>query len=777
MIFKTIVTFLLIFSSSVCISQLDLKEIMTGNAFVGNLPENHRWSADGKWIFFEWNPQNEPGNSLYKYDVLTKKTIKCSSEEAAKAIDYDASQAVFSIQYQALEGNLVAFDKKTGTLQLILQQASPIYNVQRLNDPNSVVFEQNGQLYLWKNTVSSLRQLTNFQKGSAKNAKEDSSFLAKQQTALFQYVRDKNQRATWYDKNNASAFSKPKAQFLGDGNPEPIQIHPSGNFVLVRTTDAASEQETSVEHFITANGYTKGIPARGKVSTDEPNQQLFLYQLSRDTLIALDFSHLSGIRIKPLYMDASGAGQFDKDKDLFFHPVVFSMTKNWALCDIRSADNKDRWIVLIDLEKATVKELEHQHDEAWIGGPGISSWNMESGVLAWLEDGVSFYFQSEETGFSHLYSYNVVNAKKVALTAGKFEIHGVQLAADKKHMFITANKTHPGNRDFYSLDLTTGNWQTIFSVDGYHDVQVSPDEKWLAVRYSTSVSPWEIYMVPNKVGTKMEQITHSTTAKFQAYSWRKPSVISFRGSDGEMIYGRLYEPLASKKNGAAVMFVHGAGYLQNAHNYWSHYFREFMFHQLLTDLGYTVLDLDYRASEGYGRNYRTAIYRHMGGRDLLDYVEAKQFMVQQYKIDKNRVGIYGGSYGGFITLMALLTQPDEFACGAALRSVTDWAHYNHEYTSNILNYPDTDPIAYQKSSPIYFAQNLKKPLVMLHGMVDDNVQFQDVVRLSQRFIELGKKDWDLAVYPVESHGFKEAYSWYDEYRRIFELFEKNLKQK
>ncbi len=111
----------------------------------------------------------------------------------------------------------------------------------------------------------------------------------------------------------------------------------------------------------------------------------------------------------------------------------------------------------------------------------------------------------------------------------------------------------------------------------------------------------------------------------------------------------------------------------------------------------------------------------------------------------NRVGIYGGSYGGFITLMAMLTTPKEFASGAALRSVTDWAHYNHGYTGNILNFPETDPDAYKKSSPIYFANNLKGNLLMLHGMVDDNVEYKDIVRLSQRFIELGKKKWTLAV--------------------------------
>ena len=362
------------------------------------------------------------------------------------------------------------------------------------------------------------------------------------------------------------------------------------------------------------------------------------------------------------------------------------------------------------------------------------------------------------------------------MSSGNFEIHSVQLSKDKNRFFITANKTHPGNRDFYHLDIKSLLWTPILTEDGFHDVSVSPDEKSLLVRNSNSNTPWELYLASNTINTKMVRITHSTRPEFLAYPWRKPPVIQFAASDGIKVASRIYEPELTKKNGAAVLFVHGAGYLQNAHNYWSNYYREYMFHNLLCDLGYTVLDVDYRASEGYGRDYRTAIYRHMGGRDLNDFIDAKDFLVKQHGIDSNRVGIYGGSYGGFITLMGLLTSPNEFACGAALRSVTDWAHYNHEYTSNILNYPSTDPEAYKKSSPIYFAQNLSKPLIMLHGMVDDNVQFQDVVRLSQRFIEFGKKDWELAVYPVEAHGFKESYSWQDEYRRIFELFEKNLKK-
>lgn len=310
---------------------------------------------------------------------------------------------------------------------------------------------------------------------------------------------------------------------------------------------------------------------------------------------------------------------------------------------------------------------------------------------------------------------------------------------------------------------------------GNNEVTISPDERWLAIRNSYSNKPWELFIQENKAGAKPIQVTHSTTAEFEKYPWREPEMVWFKASDGLDVPARLYLPKASLRNGAAVVFVHGAGYLQNVHHWWSQYYREFMFHNFLADNGFTVLDIDYRGSSGYGRDWRTAIYRYMGGRDLSDYVEGAHYLVEQHGIDPGRIGIYGGSYGGFITLMAMFTSPGTFKSGAALRSVTDWAHYNHGYTANILNTPQEDSIAYRRSSPIFHAEGLQGNLVMLHGMVDVNVEFQDIVRLSQRLIELKKENWELAVFPVEDHGFVEPSSWTDEYGRIWKLFYRTLK--
>jgi dipeptidyl aminopeptidase/acylaminoacyl peptidase len=329
------------------------------------------------------------------------------------------------------------------------------------------------------------------------------------------------------------------------------------------------------------------------------------------------------------------------------------------------------------------------------------------------------------------------------------------------------------------MPLGGGARTKITSMTGSNAVEVSPDGSTLAVIHSYSNKPSELYLAPNRPGAEATQITVSPTEEWRSFKWIDPKVITYKARDGVDVYARLFTPemIGAKRDPKkpAVVFVHGAGYLQNAHRYWSTYFREYMFHNLLASRGYVVLDPDYRASAGYGRDWRTAIYRHMGGHDLNDVVDGARFLVQTEKVDPKRIGVYGGSYGGFITLMAMFTTPDVFAAGAALRPVTDWAHYNHGYTSNILNVPQLDPEAYKKSSPIYFAEGLKGRLLICHGMVDTNVFFQDSVRLVQRLIELRKENWQVAPYPVENHSFTEETSWADEYKRILKLFEETLR--
>ena len=427
--------------------------------------------------------------------------------------------------------------------------------------------------------------------------------------------------------------------------------------------------------------------------------------------------------------------------------------------------------MLLDAATGKLSLINRQRDEAWIGGPGNSGFRA---VVDWINP-TSFYFQSEQTGYSHLYAYDILTQQTTALTKGNYEVQNVVLSKSKKVFYILTNEAHPGKQDWYKLAIDGSSKEKITNKVGGLEVSLSPDEKNIAYRYSFINKPWELFVQENKNTNTITQVTNKAMSdEFLQYPWRENKIFTITARDGQPVYARIYEPKAGTKNNAAVIFVHGAGYLQNVHYWWSSYSREYMFNNLLADKGYTVIDIDYRGSAGYGRDWRTGIYRYMGGKDLDDEVDAAKYLVKELGIDSTRIGMYGGSYGGFMTLMALFTQPNVIKAGAALRPVTDWSHYNHGYTANILNIPQDDSIAYARSSPINFASGLKNHLLICHGMIDVNVHYQDAVRLSQKLIELGKDNWEMASYPMEDHGFVEPSSWTDEYKRILKLFDKEL---
>jgi dipeptidyl aminopeptidase/acylaminoacyl peptidase len=444
-----------------------------------------------------------------------------------------------------------------------------------------------------------------------------------------------------------------------------------------------------------------------------------------------------------------------------------------GLVAAQSADFKQAWLWSMDAATGRMTLLAHDRDEAWVAGP-CPFWQSPN-CVGWLPDGRA-WFVSERTGYAHLYTVNADGSALRPLTSGSWEVHSVELSPGRDRFLLTTNEGSPHHQHLWSMMLDGRGRTRVTTLPGRQVATVSPDGTRLAFVHSFANQPPELFIAPNRPGAEARRVTSSPTAEWLAHDWIVPEIVHVPASDGAQVPARIYRPqdVGAVPNGAAVIFVHGAGYLQNVHNWWSTYYREYMFHHLLASLGYVVLDMDFRASQGYGRDWRTAIYRHMGGRDLADHVDGSRWLQRTYGIDPERVGIYGGSYGGFITLMALFNEPADFGAGAALRAVTDWAHYNHGYTGRILNLPQDDSVAYRRSSPIYFAEGLQDPLLITHGMVDVNVHFSDVVRLAQRLIELGKTDWELAVYPVEDHGFIAPSSWADQYRRILELFERNI---
>jgi dipeptidyl aminopeptidase/acylaminoacyl peptidase len=762
---------------------LTVNKIMRDPKWIGTSPNDVFWGTDNKTFYFTWNPENAMADSLYAASI--DKTTPGKTPAADRALiqarakgEYNHDKTALTYSYN---GDIYLLTIATGAARRItstaVYESNPLFSF----GEKRIVYQQGQNLYSWDIASGLSEQLTNFQKGSAPSGKpaelnEQEQWLQTQQTELMEVLQEAKAR-----KDSAKAFNKSheakslRVLYTGDKQQENIIISPDGRFITYRLYRGPTGVHTTmVPAFVTESGFTEELPTRTKVGAAEGTFESYVYDRQQDTVLLIKTSSIPGITDQPDYLKDYTKKKADtgkaKPRPVRIQGPYWSPAGTHAIVDIRSMDNKDRWIMLLQAASGQLKLLNRQRDEAWIAGPGIGGG--PGGLhIGWLDENTCWY-QSEASGYAHLYTANVNSMQTKALTSGRYEVQDVQLSNDRQHFYIVSNEAAPGEKQLYRLSADGSKKERITQQKGAHEIYLSPDEQWIAYRYSYTNKPWELYLAANKPGAQAVQVTDKAQSdEFRSYPWRDAPVITFRARDGANVYARLYTPEAGKKNGAAVIFVHGAGYLQNAHSWWSQYFREYMFHNLLADKGYTVLDIDYRGSAGYGRDWRTGIYRHMGGKDLDDHVDGAQYLVQQLGIDKKRIGIYGGSYGGFITLMGMFTTPDVFAAGAGLRCVTDWAHYNHGYTSNILNEPFTDSIAYRRSSPIYFAEGLKGRLLMCHGMVDVNVHFQDIVRLTQRLIELGKDNWELAVYPVEDHGFTTPSSWTDEYKRILTLFD------
>ncbi len=764
-------------------SSLAIPQIMQGEKFVGYLPEDVRWGTDSETIYFSWNPAGDTLRDVYQvaFGGGTPQRVPLVEQRYLPA-GGDYTEQRDQLVY-AKGGDLFLLEVATGRRQRLTQttdrESNPVFSA----DERQVLYERDDNLYAWDRALGTTRQLTRFRSGKERSEPSPPAYrewLEEQQLELFGVLRERETASELRERRGDSLeLKQPRTIYIGEKRLSDLRASPDLRFISCRLTKRAEGGDTEVPYWVTESGYTNTREARAKVGAPQDTYELGIYDAERDTFYTVDPKQIPGIYDKPDFRREYHRGpdpyreEYERPREVIFHGPFYAEDGK-AVVVVRSLDNKDRWIMLLDPADGALQLLDRQRDEAWVGGPGIGGWNASAGVIGWLADNRRLYFQSEASGYSHLYIIDVRTGKKKALTSGDWEVREARLSHDKQTFYITANRENPHEQHFYHLPVEGGEMIKLTGAPGNYEVHLSPDERRLAIRYSYSNRPWELYAMDNRPGAAPRLLTESTTEAFRAYNWRDPEIVYFDAQDGARVPARLYRPEGAAPGGPAVIFVHGAGYLQNAHRWWSSYYREYMFHNLLVDNGYTVLDIDYRGSDGYGRDWRTGIYRHMGGKDLSDQVDGARFLVGEYGIDAERIGIYGGSYGGFITLMALFTAPETFASGAALRSVTDWAHYNHGYTSNILNTPVEDSLAYQRSSPINFAEGLQGRLLILHGMVDTNVQFQDVVRLAQRLIELGKDNWEFAVFPVEGHGFQEASSWADEYKRIFRLFQETL---
>jgi dipeptidyl aminopeptidase/acylaminoacyl peptidase len=779
---------------------LSLEKIMADPDWIGPPVRDAYWSADARTVYYSLKRRGSPFSDLHRIDPVSGKDKVVDAAAMADAdgpatYDRAGKRAAF-----VRNKDIFVRDLGTGRLTQItrtpVQKADPHFSA----DGRLLSFRADNDWFVhdFSSGVTTPAAIVKAEKDpNAPPAADDLRDMQLRTFSTLKKLHDEKEAARLHaEELQKGDVTRPVLPFyLGD---EVVirgtELSPDARWLMV-VTEAKSHvkgREGQLTRYVTESGYEEFEKERLRVGRNPPAPQSFmLLNLADHTMHALSLDNLPGIHDDPLKSvreenakllppadsqppannesKARGVWVISDEPDDVSGGMVWSADGGAVGIQMYSIDHKDRWIASVDLTNYALIPQHRLTDAAWID----RSFN----EFGWLNDSRTLWYESEESGYAHLYT-KALNGEPRPLTHGQFEVSAPLLSGDGRWFYVLSNATAPYSYDVYRVPSGGGTLARLTRLEGVESAELDRTGKQLLLTHSTPYMRTQIAVAKADGSGTPHELTDTRTADYKSMTWIAPEIVKIPSTHfGGVIYAKVYRDPAIHAEGKkpAVLFVHGAGYLQDVHLHYSYYFREQMFNNLLAHRGYVVLDLDYRASAGYGRDWRTAIYRQMGHPELEDMLDGKKWLVEQAGVDPKHVGVYGGSYGGFMTLMALFRAPGEFAAGAALRPVTDWMQYDHGYTSGILNEPQIDPIAYARSSPIEFAAGLSDALLICHGVIDDNVLFEDSMRLYERLIELHKDNFSMSPYPLDRHGFANADSWLDEYKRINSLFEAHLK--
>ncbi len=640
-------------SPSAVAGPLDLETIMANPDWIGQAVENPYWSVDGRSLYYAVKRDGSPVRDLYRVDPASGNSTKLDPAAMARAdgpavFDRTHTHAAF-----ILHGDVFVVDLSTGRRRQVTltpqRESSPQFSA----DGRALQFRDGNDWYRYDLASAVTAPVALLKFADDPQAKKPDQ-LGELQLKLFKTLRDdKADEQALRDEGKALDAADPGRAplpfWLGDKvTLLDTELSPDGHWMLLVTKpkDHAAGKAPLVNHYVTDSGYVEPEDARSYVGRNDPAPQSLLlldlrehrsYPLPTDGLPGIGEDPLAALR-KQTVAALQKAGKTDQAEALKapkLRPVrivastedgggggiVWSDDGSQLAIQLRAIDNKDRWIASVDFRRHVLVNQHRLHDDAWI------NWNFND--FGWLKDNRTLWYMSEESGYSELYS-KPLGGKATALTSGRFEVSHPLLSDDGKWFYVRTNKVAPYSYDVYRLPVTGGALTRITEFQGMDDFKLSPDGRQLAVLHSSPYTFSQLAVQPAAGGAARE-LTDTMKPAYTAHAWIAPKIVQVPSSHGAgVIYAKYYGP-ADESEAAkrpAVLFVHGAGYLQDVTLGSTYYFREQMFNNMLVQQGYVVLDMDYRASEGYGRAWRTAIYRQMGHPELQDLLDGKAWLVQ-----------------------------------------------------------------------------------------------------------------------------------------------------
>jgi dipeptidyl aminopeptidase/acylaminoacyl peptidase len=440
-----------------------------------------------------------------------------------------------------------------------------------------------------------------------------------------------------------------------------------------------------------------------------------------------------------------------------------------------SPDRKTRSIKTVGMDGG-MRTIWSDFDPAW--------WSPTRGPATVVSpDGTTVAFFSDRTGWTHLYVAPTApgaTGQARALTSGSFTAGYPAWSPDSKRIAYGHGAAGNQMERFVSIvDVEAGRSEPVVTSRGTQIAPMfSPDGSHLLYQRASTEHSLDLYVVPSRLGAESLRLTDSMPEGLARRDLTIPVAVQFPSRvDGKPVPGTLLAStrLDRSTKHPAIVWIHGSGSDQNFLGWHPGLYRMYYsMHQYLAQQGYVILTPDYRGSSGYDRDWATGNYLDLGGKDLLDVASGADYLKTLSYVDPNRIGVWGLSYGGFMTLQAMTVTPTLFRCAIDVAGVTDWAPRGGAWTIARLGTPSEHPDAYDRSAPVRHMARLERPLLILHGTADTNVAFHDSLALIDALVKLGKR-FETAIYPGEPHFFRRAHVLRDAWRRAEEFFDRYLK--
>ncbi|MDW8159751.1 MAG: S9 family peptidase, partial [Bacteroidia bacterium] len=434
-----------------------------------------------------------------------------------------------------------------------------------------------------------------------------------------------------------------------------------------------------------------------------------------------------------------------QDPNEFYIPRITWANEKLAIMKMNRLQNQVE-VFLADPQTGEAQMILKQSSSTYIDEPNDYTWYF-------LKDKSGFFWQSDADGYNHIYYYNLQGQLLRQLTKGPWEvtqIYGVDEVS--RVIYFESTEVSPLERHIFVIDFEGKQKKQLSRARGWHEARFSSSYSYYIDEYSTPSEP-TITELWTKQGNLIRVLENNADLKQRIadYEISPKEFFSFTTSDNVTLNGWMIKPLNFKKNKKypVLMYVYGGPGSQMVVERYNGF--DFFWYQHLASLGYMVVCVDNRGTGGRGRDFKKVTYLQLGKYETIDQIEAAKYLASLPYVDKTRIGIWGWSFGGYLSSLCLLKGNDVFKAAIAVAPVTNWRYYDTIYTERYLGLPQNNPSGYDENSPIHFVENLKGHYFIIHGTADDNVHFQNAVEMVSALVKAGKQ-FESFYYPDKNHG-------------------------